>query len=224
MLYKLFQYIGTLSLDVDVLARKSDSIRDNLNVLKAGYNAGCDVLLTISLTGITVTSGSSHQAVIMTHPIKRISYATCDPASCLFSFMARDPTSPLHLQQCHTFRLSTPRQAEELNTIVGTAFRVAYALQMEREKEAEDLLCLSDKNSRRSLSSTTSVMCLVQTDEACMKNAHVMNQDNLDSMAQDSGISSTSDSTNSYPTRNRHQSMDLEDLDKAPWYQAEIQR
>ena len=268
MLYKLFQYIGTFSLDVDVLARKSDSIRDNLNVLKAGYNAGCDVLLTISLTGITVTSGSSHQAVIMTHPIKRISYATCDPASCLFSFMARDPTSPLHLQQCHTFRLSTPRQAEELNTIVGTAFRVAYALQMEREKEAvitswsaEDLLRLSDKTPLLSLSSTTSAMCLVQTDEACRKNARVMDrlncldrrqtvspadddchsssssqvvtcpvysqvfdQDNLDSMAQDSGISSTSDSTISYPSRDKHQSMDIEDLNKAPWYQAEMQR
>ena len=125
----------------------------------------------------------------------------------------------------------------------------------------EDLLSLSDKNNRRSLSSTTSAMCLVQTDEACRKNARVMDrincldrrqtvspadddchsssssqvvtcpvysqvfdQDNLDSMAQDSGISSTSDSTISYPSRDKHQSMDLEDLNKAPWYQAEMQR
>ena len=122
----MFQYIGTFSVTVDVLAvHKSDSIRDNLAVLKAGYNHGKDILLDISLTGITVTA-YEHQAVIITHPLKMISYATCDPASCLFSFMARDPTSPLHLQQCHTFRVTTPCQAEELNTIMGTAFRAAY--------------------------------------------------------------------------------------------------
>ena len=81
------------SLSVDVLARKSSSIRDNLAVLKAGYNHGKDILLNISLRGITVYS-SEHQAVMMTHPLKKISYTTCDPASCLFSFMSRDPASP----------------------------------------------------------------------------------------------------------------------------------
>ena len=173
-----FQYIGSFSVPVDVLTRKSSSILDNLSVLTAGYNHGRDILLDISLTGISVTS-SPHQAVIMTHPLKMISYATCHPASCLFSFMARHPTSPLHLQQCHTFRLRTPCQAEELNAIVGTAFRAAYALQIQREgqevrrvgeqrmrisRSAEDLLCSSDENSQRSLTSTTSAMSLVQTD------------------------------------------------------------
>ena len=89
---------------------------------------------------------------------------------------------------------TSPSQAEELNTIVGTAFRVAYALQIEREKPVgrfgepqqiislrsnEDLLRLSDKTPCRSLSSTTSAMCLVQTDEACRKNARVMDRLNL---------------------------------------------
>ena len=159
-------------MSVDVLARKSSSIRDNLAVLKAGYDQGKDILLNISLRGITVSS-SDHHAVMMTHPLKNISYATCDPASCLFSFMSRDPTSPPHLQQCHTFRLRTPCQAEELNTIVGTAFRAAYALQMQREgqevrrigeqrmtssRSAEDLLCSSDQNSARCSSSGRSLV------------------------------------------------------------------
>jgi hypothetical protein len=45
----------------------------------------------------------------------------------------RSPTSPLHLQHCHTFRLCTPCQAQELITIVRTAFWAAYALQVQIE-------------------------------------------------------------------------------------------
>ena len=89
--------------------------------------------MSISLQRVTVTCLASSQ-VEVSHPLKRISYATCDPASCLFSFMARDPASEHHLQQCHTFRLDTPHQAEELNTILGTAFRMAYAATLTAQK------------------------------------------------------------------------------------------
>merc|ERR1719481_1063234 len=81
------QYVGTFPLSVDVVSRKTSSIRSNLSVLRAGYEDGKDVLLEISLQSITVTS-TECQEVIMSHPLKRISYATCDPASCLFSFMS----------------------------------------------------------------------------------------------------------------------------------------
>ena len=89
--------------------------------------------MSISLQRVTVTCLTSSK-VQMSHPLKRISYATCDPASCLFSFMARHPASEHHLQQCHTFRLDTPHQAEELNTILGTAFRMAYAATLTAQK------------------------------------------------------------------------------------------
>merc|ERR1712106_830842 len=51
-------------------------------------------------------------------------------------------------------------------------------------------------------------------------------QGNLESMAQDSGISSTSNSTNSYSDTYQQLSKtdDCEDLSQAPWYQAEMQR
>ena len=101
--------------------------------LQAGYNHGEEVLMSISLQRVTVTSVGSSR-VLMSHPLKRISYATCDPASCLFSFMARHPASEHHIQQCHTFRLNTPHQAEELNTILGTAFRMAYAATLTAQK------------------------------------------------------------------------------------------
>lgn len=103
---------------------------------QAGYNHGEEVLMSISLQRVTVTAvgTSSSSMVLMSHPLKRISYATCDPASCLFSFMARHPASQHQLQQCHTFRLKTPLQAEELNTILGTAFRMAYAATLTAQK------------------------------------------------------------------------------------------
>ena len=61
------------------------------------------MLVSVSLARLMVTSVSS-SLVIMSHPLKRISYATCDPASCLFSFMSRHHNSQYNIQQCHTFR------------------------------------------------------------------------------------------------------------------------
>ena len=51
-------------------------------------------------------------------------------------------------------------------------------------------------------------------------------QVNLDSLAQDSGISSTSNSTSSYSLKSKNGSKteDVEDLSQATWFQAEIQR
>ena len=51
-------------------------------------------------------------------------------------------------------------------------------------------------------------------------------QGNLDSLAQDSGISSTSNSTSSYSLKSKNGSKteDVEDLSQATWFQAEIQR
>ena len=164
------------------------------------------------------------------------------PAASSPSWSATPP-----LQQYHTFRLHTPCQAEELNAIVGTAFRAAYALQIQREgqvvrrvgeqrmrisRSSEHLLCSSDENSQRSLTSTTSAMPLVQTDASTVtfpEYSEVFDmanlQGNLDSMAQDSGISSTSGSTTSYSSQQLFlNTEDHEDLSTAPWYQAGMQR
>ena len=211
--------------------------------------------MEISLTGIKVTE---QQQVMMTHPLKRISYATCDPASCLFSFMSRETSAPPNQQLCHTFRLRTPCQAEELNNIVGTAFRVAYSRQVQREEEdrrpaerrmvsshsAEDLLSSSEKRksfrsmntmSSMSLTGLSSTQKVSSSDGlSCLdsrKNPSPVTlpeysqvfdmeeQENMDSMAQDSGISSTSSSSHSYSV------VPMEDcLGGPPWYQADMQR
>jgi hypothetical protein len=49
------------------------------------------------------------------------------------AFLAREAQSPLHLQHCHVFRTSTPEQSEDLNTLIGNAFRAAYATQIQGE-------------------------------------------------------------------------------------------
>ena len=73
------------------------------------------------------------QNIYSNHDLRRISYATCDPASNLLAFLAREPQAPLHLQHCHVFRTGTPDQAEDLNTLIGNAFRIAYASQIQDE-------------------------------------------------------------------------------------------
>ena len=107
--HKIYRYVGSFPLSVDVLARKTSSMGSNLPVLRAGYDHGKNVLLEISLQAITISSTECHQ-VIMSHPLKRISYGTCDLVSCLFSLMLWFTSSPPHIQQCHIFRLRTPCQ------------------------------------------------------------------------------------------------------------------
>ena len=237
---------------MNVVARKSWSVRDNLAGLLAKDEDGMEVVLEISLTGIKVTE---QQQVMMTHPLKRISYATCDPASCLFSFMSRETSAPPNQQLCHAFRLRTPCQAEELNNIVGTAFRVAYSRQVQREEEdrrmvsshsAEDIFSSSEKRksskslhnmssmssmSLTGLSSTQKVSSYDRLSCLDRKNPSPVTlpeysqvfdmeeQEKMDNMAQDSGISSTSSSSHSYSV------VPMEDcLGGPPWYQADMQR
>ena len=105
--HKIYRYVGSFPLSVDVLARKTSSMGSNLPVLRAGYDHGKNVLLEISLQAITISSTECHQ-VIMSHPLKRISYGTCDLVSYLFSLMLWLTNSPPHIQLCHIFRLRTP--------------------------------------------------------------------------------------------------------------------
>ena len=95
---------------------------------QAGYKNGEDVVLTVSLDKVMVTS-VTRSVMMMSHSLKRISYATCDPASCLFSFMSRHPTSQ-HIQQCHTFRqdssLVTPLGVLWIQSVVVTVEYLMY--------------------------------------------------------------------------------------------------
>ncbi|KAL8623749.1 hypothetical protein ACOMHN_040095 [Nucella lapillus] len=95
------------------------------------------VVLVISLDGIKVCSEEG-QSVYMFHELKRISYATCDPDHCQFSFLARE--RQMNVLYCHTFLTQSPEQAEELNLIIGNAFKMAYAQQRDKQPTFHELI------------------------------------------------------------------------------------
>ncbi|XP_025161104.1 tensin-1 isoform X5 [Harpegnathos saltator] len=76
----------------------------------------------------------------MAHALRRISYATCEPQHAQFSFLAREPRAHFSLQYCHSFITESAEQAEELNTIVGNAFRMAYVAQLQRQPILQDVI------------------------------------------------------------------------------------
>ena len=54
------------------------------------------------------------QSVYMAHALKRISYATCDPDNCQFSFLAREPKGHTNIQYCHAFVTKTSQEVPVL--------------------------------------------------------------------------------------------------------------
>ncbi|KAM7535619.1 hypothetical protein Aperf_G00000102317 [Anoplocephala perfoliata] len=75
----------------------------------------------------------------MAHALRRISYATCDPLTSKFAFLAREANCETPCQYCHIFATDTQFQAEELNAIIGDAFKLAYAKQrMQQSTKSTD--------------------------------------------------------------------------------------
>lgn len=50
------------------------------------------------------------QEVLMAHGLRRVSYATCDPGSKQFCFLARQPGGHINKQYCHLFVTKTAEQ------------------------------------------------------------------------------------------------------------------
>ncbi|XP_046405724.1 tensin-1-like [Ischnura elegans] len=128
--WRCAQYMGSFAVAGVDQASRAEYIRNQLKQMR-GPPRTKPVLLVISLAGIKVCSRDG-KSVHMAHALRRISYATCDPDHFQFSFLAREPRGQLSLQYCHTFLAQSSQQAEELNSIVGNAFRMAYASQLHR--------------------------------------------------------------------------------------------
>ena len=45
--YTLFQYIGSFSVDVDVLSRRSEAVRNHLNLLRVSFSLGNRIQIEI---------------------------------------------------------------------------------------------------------------------------------------------------------------------------------
>ena len=110
-------------------ATRSEYVRSTIHKLQVPTAGTKSVLLAVSLEGINVCVPEGKE-IYMSHALRRISYATCDPTRGQFSFLAREPRGHPNLQYCHTFFTGSADKAEELNTIVGNAFRMAYAARL----------------------------------------------------------------------------------------------
>eukprot|EP00058_Branchiostoma_floridae_P025402 XP_002610892.1 hypothetical protein BRAFLDRAFT_91488 [Branchiostoma floridae] len=92
------------------------------------------VLLVLTLSGVRVCSPDGKTAH-MDHSLKRISYCTCYPEERQFAFVARNPGQLFNDQYCHVFITRAQKEAEELNVIIGEAFKVAFSQQSEAGKQ-----------------------------------------------------------------------------------------
>lgn len=135
---KPVEYIGSFSVTGADPNERAENVQKQLEQMRNSVKSK-KVLLVISLSGIKVCS-SDGESVYMAHALKRISYATCDPDFCQFSFLAREPKANLSMQFCHAFMTSSKEEAEELNAIVGNAFKMAYAQEREKQPTFNELI------------------------------------------------------------------------------------
>nr|CDS32085.2 tensin [Hymenolepis microstoma] len=115
-----YAYLGSIPFEADNLSRAA-FVRSKLDALQP-------VTLCISTAGVKVCDLDC-KTVYMAHALRRISYATCDPFTSKFAFLAREANSETPCQYCHIFSTDTQFQAEELNAIIGDAFKLAFAKQ-----------------------------------------------------------------------------------------------
>lgn len=123
------QYMGSFPVNGSEQVVRADFVTAQLHHMKE-TSKSVPVLVVISLTGVKICRRED-SSVRMAHALRRISYATCEPAHALFGFVAREPRGPPTRQFCHSFTTDTPKQAEELNALVGNAFRMAFATQLQ---------------------------------------------------------------------------------------------
>ncbi|KAF0308386.1 SH2 domain-containing protein 5 [Amphibalanus amphitrite] len=95
-------YGGSFTVAGTDQSTRSEYVRSTIHKLQVPTAGTKPVLLIVSLEGIKVC-GPEGKEIYMSHALRRISYATCDPSRGQFSFLAREPRGHLNLQYCHTF-------------------------------------------------------------------------------------------------------------------------
>lgn len=94
------------------------------------------VLFLVTASGVKICCADD-KVVLMAHAVRRICWCTCSPGQHQFAFLAREPKLRAGLQHCHVFRARSPKQAEDLNSLVGSAFRMAYARQLQQQQQQQ---------------------------------------------------------------------------------------
>ncbi|XP_076364952.1 uncharacterized protein LOC143254084 isoform X2 [Tachypleus tridentatus] len=132
------EYVGSFLVAGSDQASRAEFVRIQLENLR-GTRRRKSVVLVVSLSGVKVCSLDG-KSVHMAHALRRISYVTCDPQHQQFSFLAREPNGHFTLQYCHSFVTDTAEQAEKLSTSVGSAFRMAFARQLQHQPTFHEII------------------------------------------------------------------------------------
>ncbi|XP_064459267.1 uncharacterized protein LOC135369689 isoform X2 [Ornithodoros turicata] len=129
------EYVGSFEVADNESCSNPELQQAQLDMLrKAPLKKAVSVLVTLSGIKICSTDGKT---VLMAHAVRRICWATCNPGHFQFSFLAREPKPRSAQRFCHVFRTQSPRQAEDLSSLVGSAFRMAYARQLQQQRRQQ---------------------------------------------------------------------------------------
>nr|XP_032512676.1 tensin-2-like isoform X2 [Danaus plexippus plexippus] len=123
------RYLGSFPAGGGEHEARVETVSRRLHLMKESEHA-IPVIVVVALTGVKVCDPED-QSVRMCHALRRISYTTCEAPRALFAFVAREPRCEPTSQYCHAFETDSPEQAEELNALVGDAFRMAFASQLQ---------------------------------------------------------------------------------------------
>ncbi|XP_067947215.1 SH2 domain-containing protein 5-like [Watersipora subatra] len=121
------KYMGSFSVPGTDHGIRSEFVRKQLELMRTTIRSR-PILVIVSAKGVKVTDKKG-KALLMAHALHRISYCSCVPEDRLFCFLAREPKGPVNMQFCHAFTGSKQSQVEELNTILGNAFKAAHSAQ-----------------------------------------------------------------------------------------------
>ncbi|XP_032751550.1 SH2 domain-containing protein 5 isoform X2 [Rattus rattus] len=129
---KFAQYVGSFPVD-DLDTQESVClVQQHLWALQDCSRRRA-VILKFSLQGLKIYSGEG-EVLLMAHALKRILYATWNPAACQFAFVARNPRSPASKLFCHLFVGSQPGEINILYLLLCRSFQLAYLLQHPEER------------------------------------------------------------------------------------------
>ncbi|XP_037566768.1 tensin-2 [Dermacentor silvarum] len=126
------EYVGSFDVSDNDVWVKPELMEAQLFRMRASPSKRT-VLILVTLTGVKVCT-TDGKAVLMAHAVQRICWATCNPGQFQFAFLAREPRQRADQRHCHVFRTRSPRQAEDLSSLVGSAFRMAYARQLQQQQ------------------------------------------------------------------------------------------
>ncbi|CAH8455589.1 unnamed protein product [Schistosoma turkestanicum] len=127
IIYRRSLYVGSFPVDEQDNACRAQKVQRELESLRC-FTRSKSVIVCVSISGIKISSDDL-KIVYMAHALRRISYATCDAAHKQVAFLAREPTGSANMQYCHVFVTGSSFEAEELNRLIGNAFKFAYVRQ-----------------------------------------------------------------------------------------------